>query len=63
MIIEGGWTSGRGYDRQSKPCGQLCSYKGSHLVVHTIKAHPQLLMELRDLVYLADFMQYLAHEE
>ena len=25
------------------------------------KAHPQLLMELRDLVYLADFMQYLAH--
>ena len=33
MIIEGGWTSGRGYDRQSKPCGQLCSYKGSHLVV------------------------------
>ena len=33
MIIEGGWTSGRVYDRQSKPCGQLCSYKGSHLVV------------------------------
>ena len=27
------------------------------------KAHPQLLMELRDLVYLADFMQYLAHDE
>ena len=27
------------------------------------KAHPQLLMELRDLVYLADTMQYLAHDE
>ena len=27
------------------------------------KTHPQLLMELRDLVYLAVILQYLAHDK
>ena len=32
-------------------------------VTLSYKTHSQLLIELRDLVYLADIMQYLAHEE
>ena len=60
MIIEGGWTSGRVYDRQSKPCGQYIVTKAATL---SYKAHPQLLMELRDLVYLAVILQYLAHDK